>query len=159
MGGRTKGSDEKDRGARTTHRRLLFWTAETKQAVLLLTARPLRALVGKAGQCRRPNYKEANMAKKPTKPTKPSIVRRSAPKGAKKAPAPQTKTTKQDLILALLRRQDGASIDEIVAATDWQPHSARGFLFGAVKKRRGIDVISEKGTDDVRRYYIAAVKS
>ena len=93
------------------------------------------------------------------KPTKPRIVRRSAPKAAKKAPVAQSKTTKQNQVLALLRRQDGASIDEIVAATDWQPHSARGFLSGAVKKRLGIDVISEKGADGVRRYYVAAVKS
>ncbi len=99
------------------------------------------------------------MAKKPTKPTQPRIVRRSAPKAAKKAPAPQTKTTKQDQVLVLLRRQNGASIDEIVAATNWQPHSARGFLSGAVKKRLGIDVITEKGADGVRRYYVAAVKS
>ncbi|MBN9348483.1 MAG: DUF3489 domain-containing protein [Devosia sp.] len=99
------------------------------------------------------------MAKKPTKSTKPRIVRRSAPKAAKAAHVPQSKTTKQDQVLALLRRQDGASIDEIVAATDWQPHSTRGFLSGAVKKRLGIDVISEKGADGVRRYYVAPVKS
>ena len=99
------------------------------------------------------------MAKKPTKPTKPRIVRHSAPKAAKKAPAPQSKTTKQDQVLALLRRQNGASIDEIVAATDWQPHSVRGFLSGAVKKRLGIDVVSEKGSDGVRRYHVAALKS
>jgi hypothetical protein len=99
------------------------------------------------------------MAKKPTKPTKPRIVGRSGSKSAKTVSAPSSNTTKQDLVLALLRRQDGASIDEIVAVTDWQPHSARGFLSGAVKKRLGIDVISEKGTDGVRRYYVAAVKS
>ncbi len=99
------------------------------------------------------------MAKKPTKPTKTRIVRRSAPKAARKAPAPQSKTTKQDQVLALLHRQRGASIEEIVAATDWQPHSARGFLSGAVKKRLGIDVISEKGNDGVRRYYVAPLKS
>jgi hypothetical protein len=99
------------------------------------------------------------MAKKPTKPTKPRVVRRSAPKAAKKAPAPQSKTTKQDQVLALLRRQNGASIDEIVTATGWQPHSARGFLSGAAKKRLGIDVVSEKGVDGVRRYHVAALKS
>jgi hypothetical protein len=98
------------------------------------------------------------MAKKPTKPTGPRIVRGKTAKTRKAAPAP-TKTSKQDQVLTLLRRQDGASIDEIVAATDWQPHSVRGFLSGAVKKRLGIDVISEKGSDGVRRYYVAAVKS
>ena len=99
------------------------------------------------------------MAKKPTKPTKPRIVRGTAAKGRKVAPTPAKATTKQDQVLALLRRQDGASIDEIVAATDWQPHSVRGFLSGAVKKRLGIDVISEKGEDGVRRYHVAALRS
>jgi hypothetical protein len=99
------------------------------------------------------------MAKKPTKPAGPRIVRGKAAKTRKAAPTPAKQTSKQDQVLALLRRQDGASIGEIAAATDWQPHSVRGFLSGAVKKRLGIDVISEKGEDGVRRYHIAAVKS
>ena len=99
------------------------------------------------------------MAKKPSKSTAPRIVRGKAAKTRKTAPAPAQKTSKQDQVLVLLRRQNGASIEEIVAATDWQPHSVRGFLSGAVKKRLGIDVISEKGADGVRRYYVAAVKS
>jgi hypothetical protein len=99
------------------------------------------------------------MAKKPTKPTGPRIVRGKAAKRRKAAQPAPTKTSKQDQVLTLLRRQDGASIDEIVAATDWQPHSVRGFLSGAVKKRLGIDVISEKGADAVRRYYVAPLKS
>ena len=97
------------------------------------------------------------MAKSTPKPTKPLIVRRKAAKGPKKPNAAQT--SKQDQVLALLRRQQGASIDEIVAATDWQPHSVRGFLSGAVKKRLGIDVVSDKGPDGVRRYHVAALKS
>ncbi len=99
------------------------------------------------------------MAKKPTKPTGPRIVRGKAAKSRKAAPTPPKSISKQDQVLALLRRQDGATIDEIVAATDWQPHSVRGFLSGAVKKRLGIGVISEKGEDGVRRYHIAALKS
>jgi hypothetical protein len=103
--------------------------------------------------------KEATMAKSQSKPSKPSIARTKGGKPRKTSPQASSKMSKQDMVLALLRRQDGPSIDEIVAATDWQPHSARGFLSGAVKKRLGIDVISEKGTDGVRRYYVAAVKS
>ena len=99
------------------------------------------------------------MAKKPTKPAGPRIVRGKASKARKAVPTPAKRTSKQDQVLALLRRQDGASIDEIVAATDWQPHSVRGFLSGAVKKRLGIDVISEKGADGVRRYYVAPLKA
>ena len=99
------------------------------------------------------------MAKKPSKPTAPRIVRGKAAKTRKAAPTPAKSASKQDQVLVLLRRQQGASIEEIVAATDWQPHSVRGFMSGAVKRRLGIDVISEKGTDGVRRYYVAAVKS
>jgi hypothetical protein len=99
------------------------------------------------------------MAKKPTKPTGPRIVRGKAAKTRKSASPPAKKTSKQDQVLVLLRRQNGASIEEIVAATDWQPHSVRGFLSGAVKKRLGIDVVSEKGEDGVRRYHVAALKS
>ena len=99
------------------------------------------------------------MAKKPTKPSKPRILRGRAAKVRKAAPTPAKPISKQDQVLALLRRQDGASIDEIVAATDWQPHSVRGFLSGAVKKRLGIDVVSEKREAGVRRYYVAALKS
>ncbi|MBN9348064.1 MAG: DUF3489 domain-containing protein [Devosia sp.] len=99
------------------------------------------------------------MAKTPTKSTVPRIVRGKAAKTRKAAPTPAKQTSKQDQVLALLRRQNGASIDEIVAATDWQPHSVRGFLSGAVKKRLGIDVVSEKGEDGVRRYHVAALKS
>jgi DNA-binding MarR family transcriptional regulator len=76
---------------------------------------------------------------------------------AKAAAQPATKIeTKQATVLKLLRRQDGASIQEIIDATGWQPHSARGFLTAAVKKRLGISVISEKGEDGIRRYYAAA---
>ena len=99
------------------------------------------------------------MAKKPTRTTGPRITRGKATRGRKAAQPAPARTTKQDQVLALLRRQQGASIDEIVAATDWQPHSARGFLAGAVKKRLGIEVISEKGEDGVRRYHVAALKS
>jgi hypothetical protein len=98
------------------------------------------------------------MAKKPIKPTKPRIVRKGASKAPRKPAVTANKGSKQDQILALLRRQNGASIAEIIAATDWQPHSVRGFLAGAVKKRLRIDVVSEKGADGVRRYFVAPLK-
>lgn len=50
------------------------------------------------------------------------------------AAAPETKTAR---ILALLERTDGASLDELMAATGWQAHSVRGFLSGTVRKKRG----------------------
>ncbi len=54
--------------------------------------------------------------------------------------APRT-GTKQEAILALLRRPEGATIAQITAATNWQSHTARGFLAGLKKKGIQVDVL------------------
>jgi hypothetical protein len=41
--------------------------------------------------------------------------------------------TKRERVLTLLSKPDGASIEEMIQATDWQQHSVRGFLAGRVK--------------------------
>jgi hypothetical protein len=55
----------------------------------------------------------------------------------------------------MLRRETGASIAEMSGATDWQAHSVRGFMSGALKRRLSIDVISEKDAAGERRYFVA----
>ena len=52
--------------------------------------------------------------------------------------------TKQQLLIDLLKRPEGATLDEIVAATGWQKHTARGAMSGALKKRLGLTITSEK---------------
>ena len=44
----------------------------------------------------------------------------------------------------MLRRKEGATIAQIVAATGWQPHTVRGAFAGALKKKLGLTVTSEK---------------
>jgi len=66
------------------------------------------------------------------------------------------KTSKHEGVLRLLRRQDGATIDELMAATTWQAHSVRGFLSGTVRKKLGLNLISEVAGDGFRRYRIVA---
>jgi hypothetical protein len=63
--------------------------------------------------------------------------------------------TKQDALIAMLSAEGGATIDEIVAALDWQPHTARGAISGALKKRLGLTITSEKVEDRGRVYKIA----
>ena len=52
--------------------------------------------------------------------------------------------TKQAQIIALLQRPEGASIAEIVAATGWLAHSARGLISGGLKKKLGLQITSQK---------------
>ncbi len=52
--------------------------------------------------------------------------------------------TKQATLITMLRALDGATIAEIVAVTGWQPHTVRGAIAGALKKKLGLEVASEK---------------
>ena len=67
-----------------------------------------------------------------------------------------TRSSKGETITALLRRETGATLAELTAATGWQAHSVRGFLSGTLKKKLGYAVASERGEDGLRRYRIAA---
>jgi hypothetical protein len=64
------------------------------------------------------------------------------------------KQTKQQTCLDLLGRREGATIEELEEATGWQKHSVRGFLAGAVRKKLGLTLISEKPDAGPRRYRI-----
>lgn len=67
------------------------------------------------------------------------------------APAPKGKI---GALLGLLRRPEGAMIEEMTKATGWQTHSVRGAMSGAIKKKLGLEVISEK-SEAGRVYRIA----
>ena len=52
--------------------------------------------------------------------------------------------TKQAQLIAMLQRSDGASMDEIVVATQWLAHTARGAISGVLKKKLGLVVTAER---------------
>lgn len=70
------------------------------------------------------------------------------------APIPQktTSVSKSARVVGMLQREHGASLDELVAAMGWLPHTTRAALTGLRKK--GYLIASEK-VEDVRRYRIA----
>jgi hypothetical protein len=91
------------------------------------------------------------------------ISRRQAPPAAADAKAPPQagepkvgRVTKQERVLTLLSRAEGASIEEMMKATDWQQHSVRGFLAGTVKRKLGFLLTSARVNDGARRYRIEA---
>ncbi len=73
-----------------------------------------------------------------------------APASSKTATRPDTKHAR---IIAMLRTPAGATIAAIMTATDWQQHSVRGFLAGVVRKKLGLNLVSEQ-TDKGRVYRI-----
>ena len=60
--------------------------------------------------------------------------------------------TKQALVIAMLRRPEGATLDELVATTEWRSHTVRGAMAGALKKKLGLIIESEK-VDGRERIY------
>ena len=82
----------------------------------------------------------ANASKKSTKPERKAAAPRAESKGAK--------------ILEMIARAKGATLAEIMEATDWQAHSVRGFISTASKKR-GAKIESAKNEAGERTYKMA----
>ena len=62
--------------------------------------------------------------------------------------------TKQAMLIAMLRAPTGATMEEIIVATGWQAHSARGAVSGALGKKLGLVVTSAKEAERGRVYRI-----
>ena len=86
----------------------------------------------------------------------PSAIAAAVPEGPPEAlqtrPDPKGKL---GALIGLLRSPGGAQIAQMMAATGWQAHSVRGAMSGALKKKLGLTITSEK-TDAGRTYRMAA---
>ncbi|MDZ4139235.1 MAG: DUF3489 domain-containing protein, partial [Erythrobacter sp.] len=73
----------------------------------------------------------------------PALETPSEPDAAPKARTPR-ECTKQATLIGMLRAPDGATIEEIMGALEWAPHTVRGAMAGALKKTLGLEVTTEK---------------
>ena len=69
-------------------------------------------------------------------------------------PPKQREGTKQSTLIELLKRPEGVSLAEMVQATGWQQHTIRGAMAGALKKKLGLNIVSDKTDGQVRKYRI-----
>ncbi len=122
--------------------RALSWREEGQQLIGLFLTDVARSLIAADAPDEQPE----------------SMVLRGVPQG-EADPSPQAASaavgragSKIDLVLGLLRRPEGATIAELVAATSWLPHTTRAALTGLRKKGHGI---ARDRRDDQTCYRIA----
>jgi len=83
--------------------------------------------------------------------TTAAIGTHAAQPPAPKRPTPRT-GTKQAMLIEMLQRPEGATMEQIIGATGWQAHTARGTMSGALRKKLGLVVTSEKEAGKSRVY-------
>ena len=66
-------------------------------------------------------------------------------------PSDAKRPSKQDAVIAMLRRPEGATVDEVASATGWQRHTVRGVFSGTLKKKLGLTLAS--GQEERGRVY------
>ena len=110
----------------------------------------------------------AQVAPEQTASKNAAAQKKGAPKGPEKAKAANSETaapneskfgvsagSKKSIILALLRRPEGATLAEVMTATGWQAHSVRGFISAVVTKKMGLTVESSRNEAKERNYRVS----
>jgi hypothetical protein len=87
----------------------------------------------------------------PKAPAKPKATKETTKKDAAAAPK-QREGTRMATVVALIERADGATLDEIMAATNWQKHTVRGFI-STLSSKHGYTVVSARRESDKARVY------
>ena len=130
------------RGRRHGRERACDDRAERERRRQPTTARPRRP--SRPSRPRQPTSNEPATAE-PTEPAPADVAQ----------PARATRTgTKQAQLIEMLKRPEGVTVDEVVKALDWQAHTVRGAMAGALKKKLGLTIESEKVDERGRVYRI-----
>src|SRR5262249_1816340 len=110
---------------------MISTSEETPQAVT--PANPKAKKKGSSGARRAPVAPKKGKSGKKASSGKKTPTARAKEKSTRDG-------SKASAILELLKRKDGATMQQLLAATEWQPHSVRGFLSGTVRKKMGLEI-------------------
>ena len=113
-----------------------------RRMALIITAAGLQAIDG--APAREPKQQPTRGKTRAKKPRPARKIARATPKDEKSKAAPR-KGTKQALLIHLLKRKTGATIDEMIKATGWQAHSIRAAITGL--RKRGITITRSQEND------------
>ena len=112
---------------------------------------------------KKPSITKSTKAKAPPKKAKP-VANGKHPEAemsasvqtalAAVAAMPVGKASKLDAVVELLKRPEGATIEDIIAVTGWQKHTVRAALSHALGKKRGYKIVSDKPQGGKRTYTI-----
>jgi len=58
--------------------------------------------------------------------------------------ADSKRPSKQDVVIAMLRQPEGATVEEVASVTGWQRHTVRGVFSGTLKRKLGLNLASAK---------------
>ena len=86
--------------------------------------------------------------------TEVAVRENAANMPAPKPPTPRA-GAKQAMLISLLQAPEGATMEAMIAATCWKPHTLRGAMSGALGKKLGLIVRSAKEGDGARVYRIS----
>ncbi len=126
---------------------------DDRRMMLVITDAGLRAIDGGPdGETRKKSASKKPQSKK--RRGRAAWKPAAAKSKSKQSPPVVRQGTKQALLIDLLKRKKGATIDEIIKATGWQPHSVRGAISGALKKKLGLTVTSDRVDGRGRVYRI-----
>lgn len=124
----------------------------TKTGLRAIGAEPTdEARAGAGATKKRPRDRREKAPKTPSSKRRTDRAAQTVAAAPSATARPDTKLAK---VIGLLRRSKGASITEMMTVTGWQAHSVRGAISGALKKKLGLAVISEKTEAGERRYRI-----
>jgi len=123
-----------------------------RRLMLIITEAGLGALDGKPAS---DSKEQPSRGKAPTKNSRADQTQKGRKQKGDGSTSAAREGSKQALLIDLLKRKSGATIDELVKATGWQAHSVRGAISGALKNKLGLAVASEKVDGRGRVYRIA----